>query len=341
LYVFKTWDHTIERLGKCQAALAKAIELAPDLPDVHHARGYYLEWIEKDFDQALAEYKIALQERPNDSDLLGSMGIIFLRLGETERAAEYFIRSYERDPKSLNTGIWISWSYQLQQNWTEAERWINIYIADHPDHALGHWRKVGIYILGYGDLEKARSILAEGLTQAKYSPAYYLWLIELYSRNYQQALAELASETKRPHYTYLKKGQLYDLMGEHEKAKVSYDSARVLLKKMIEKQPENAFHYAALGLVYAGLGQKDEAIRWGKKAVEMHPIRSDPYASGEAILLDMAHINIIVGDYEMAIEQIELLLSIPSEVTQWRLKLDPIYDPIRNQPRFQKLVTDK
>jgi non-specific serine/threonine protein kinase len=341
LYVFKTWDHTIERLEKCRTALTKAIELAPDLPEVHFARGYYMEWIEGDYDQALAEYETTLQDRPNDSNLLGSLGIIFLRMGEAERAVEYFIRSYERDPKSINQGLWTSWSYQLQRKWAEAERWINIYIANHPDHALGHWRKVGIYILGYGDMEKARSVLAEGLTQAKYSPAHYLWMIELYSRNYQKALAELASETRRPHYTYLKKGQLFDLMGEHEKAKANYDSASVLLKKMIEKQPENAFHYAALGLVHAGLGHKDEAIRWGKRAVELHPIRSDPYASGEEILLDMANINIIVGEYEEAIDQIETLLSIPSQVTKWRLKLDPIYDPICNIPRFQKILEEQ
>ena len=135
----------------------------------------------------------------------------------------------------------------------------------------------------------------EGLTQAKYSPTYYLWLIELYSRNYKQALVELASETRRPHYTYYKKGQLFDLMGEYEQANANYDTARVLLKEMIEKQPENAVHYSTLGLVQAGLGNKDEAIRWGKKAVEMHPIRSDPYASGEQRLLDMAHVNIMVG----------------------------------------------
>jgi tetratricopeptide (TPR) repeat protein len=109
---------------------------------------------------------------------------------------------------------------------------------------------------------------------------------------------------------------------------------------MIEKQPENAFHYSALGMAWAGLGHRDEAIKWGEKATEMHPIQTDPWSSGESILSDLAIIYIQVGEHEKAIDIIETLLSIPSQLTRWRLKLDPQYDPLRNHPRFQKLIPE-
>ncbi|UCE06600.1 MAG: protein kinase [bacterium] len=342
LYNFKTWDHTPGRLEKCKAALRKAIELAPDLPEVRAAKGYYLEWIEKDYKQALAEYEIALRNSPNNSVLFNSMGTLFLRQGKAEAATEYFIKSYERDPKSKRQAYFVGWSYLLQRKWEQAEKWIDSHISQYPEDALGYYKKIEICIYGYGDLEKARSVVEDGRKQVKkFDKTYYPWMIELYSRNYQKAFAILEAESARPHQYSIRKGQILDLMREHGKAKANYEFAISLLEKLVKESPENAFYHAALGSAHAGLGNKDEAIRWGKKALKLHPIQSDPWSSGEDILLEMAQINILVGEYEKAIDQIETLLSIPSQVTKWRLKLDPIFDPIRNHPGFQKLIAER
>ena len=341
LYNFKTWDHTPERLEKCKAALRKAIELAPDLPEVRAARGYYLEWIEKDYNQALEEYEIALKNSPNNSVLFSSMGTLFLRQGKAETATKYFIKSYDRDPKSKRQAYSVGWSYMLERKWEQAENWIDNHISQYPEDALGYYKKIEICIFGYGDLEKARSILKDGQSHVKqFEKTYYPWMIELYLRNYQKALTILEADSIRPQAYAVLKGQVLGFMEQHEQARATYEYAKSLLEKLIIESPDNAFHHIRLGLVFAGLGNKNEAIRYGKKATDLHPIHSDPYASGEEILLDMAHINIICGEYEKAIDQIETLLSIPSQVTKWRLKLDPIYDPIRNQPKFKKLVAD-
>ena len=341
LYNFKTWDHTPERLEKCKAALRKAIELAPDLPEVRAARGYYLEWIEKDYNQALEEYEIALKNSPNNSVLFSSMGTLFLRQGKAETATEYFIKSYDRDPKSKRQAYSVGWSYMLERKWEQAENWIDNHISQYPEDALGYYKKIEICIFGYGDLEKARSILKDGQSHVKqFEKTYYPWMIELYLRNYQKALTILEVDSIRPQAYAVLKGQVLGFMEQHEQARATYEYAKSLLEKLIIESPDNAFHHIRLGLVFAGLGNENEAIRYGKKATDLHPIHSDPYASGEEILLDMAHINIICGEYEKAIDQIETLLSIPSQVTKWRLKLDPIYDPIRNQPKFKKLVAD-
>jgi len=134
------------------------------------------------------------------------------------------------------------------------------------------------------------------------------------------------------------KGQVLDFMKHHDKARVEFEYAKSLLEKLVLEYPDNAFYHVWLGLAYAGLGNKSEAIRCGKTATDLHPIRSDPWGSGEKILFEMIQINILVGEYEKAIEQIETLLSFPSPVTKWILKLDPVFDLIRGHPGFQNLI---
>jgi adenylate cyclase len=127
-------------------------------------------------------------------------------------------------------------------------------------------------------------------------------------------------------------------MGEKANAKVTYDSARLALEEMVQESPENPFHHASLGQAYAGLGNREKALEYGIRAVEMHPIQTDPYSSGENLLLMLAQIHIVLGDFDEALDHLETLLSIPSQVTPWRLKLDPMYDPIRDHPRFEKFI---
>ena len=341
LYVPKTWDHTPEQLEKCNSALERAMELAPDLPEVHEAKGYYAEWIAKDFDKALWEYEIALRSRPNNSEILSSIGRIFLSQGKAEKATEYFLSSYERDPMVKNHSYMIGWASMLQRKWEEAETWLDRHISSDPEYPLGYYKKIEIAIFGYGDLDKASTIMEEVVKTANnVDQVYYPAMIELFSRNYRKALTIRIASTWRPHYNEISLGHLYNLLGEAEKAKAHYRTAVTLLEEMIEKQPENAFHYSALGMAWAGLGHRDEAIKWGEKATEMHPLQTDPWSSGESILSDLAIIYIQVGEHEKAIDIIETLLSIPSQLTRWRLKLDPQYDPLRNHPRFQKLIPE-
>jgi TolB-like protein len=337
LYIPKTWDHTRERLEKCKAALNKVIELDPENPEVHFAKGYYFEWIDQNFRDALNEYNLAIKDLSNNTALLNSIGTILLRQGKASESTEFFIKSYETDP--IEEGYMVSWSFILQREWTEAEKWIDIYLSTHPESSLGYYKKAEINIYGYGRLEKAREVLEDGKNHINnFYQDYYIRLIETYSRNFHKALEILKRDTWRPHYNYVYRGQILDLMGNHNLAVVCYDSARIMLEKLIIESPENAFHHASLGLAYAGLGEKEEAIQCGKKAVELHPIHSDPYSSGEEILLEYAIINIAVGNFDEAIDYIETLLSIPGQLTIWRLKLDPLFDPIRSFERFRKIV---
>jgi TolB-like protein/Flp pilus assembly protein TadD len=322
LYVPKTWDHTSERLEKCKTNLAKAMELDASHPEVRLAKGYYYDWIDKDFDQALKEYNMALKEMPNNSELLGSMGTLLLSQGKPEEATEYFKRSYKSDPKSLNQAYWISWSYILQRNWTKALEWIDIAITSHPESALFYYKKTEILLNGMGDLETARKVLEEGLRNCtNINTAYYNRIIESYSRNFQKALKMAESDTWSPHYNYIKKGHILDWMGDHINAMENYDSSRIMLEVLVEESPENELYNVSLGQAHARLGNPDKALFYGRKAVDLHPIRSDPYSTGENILLYYAQIKIAVGEYEEAIDHLETLLRNHSK---FLILVDPV-----------------
>jgi non-specific serine/threonine protein kinase len=342
LYVFKTWDHTDARLEKCRSALRRAIELAPDLPEVHEARGHYLEWIEKDYEEALNEYEIALENSPNNSIVFSSMGRLFLCQGQAEMATEYFMKSYELNPRSGGQSHLVSWSCMVRRDWVEAEKWIDIYISESPERALGYYRKIEICIYGYGDLDRAQTVFDEGNMRVKnFDRTYYPWMIALYSRDYQEAFRILEADSTKPHIYSMLKGQVQDYMNDREGAVAHYESARSILEKKIDESPENAFLYSWLGLVHAGLGNKAEALRYSEQAVELHPIRTDPWSSGEDILMEKSQIHIITGEHEQGLDHLETLLTIPSQLTRFRLKLDPIYDPVRGHPRFKELVNSR
>ncbi len=127
------------------------------------------------------------------------------------------------------------------------------------------------------------------------------------------------------------------LRGESELAHASYDSARAILERELDARPDDDRIHSALGIAYAGLGRKDEAIREGKRGVELYPVSKDAMI-GPFRVADLAEIYTMVGEYDAALDEIEYLLSIPSEMSVPLLRLDPIWDPLRDHPRFQDLL---
>jgi hypothetical protein len=129
-------------------------------------------------------------------------------------------------------------------------------------------------------------------------------------------------------------------MNESHFEREHYDSARALLEIRIEESAEDSRLHSALGIADAGLGRKGDAIREGKLAVELLPISKEAYR-GAYRAIDLAQIYTMVGEKEAAIDELEHLLSIPSPLSVPLLRLDPIWDPLRDHPRFQQLVAQE
>jgi tetratricopeptide (TPR) repeat protein len=130
---------------------------------------------------------------------------------------------------------------------------------------------------------------------------------------------------------------VYYYMNDRDRAHACFDSARVILEKQLKERPDDHRIHSSLGVVYAGLGRKEDAIREGKLGVELFPVKKDAYI-GPARVEDLALVYLMVGEYDAALDQIEYLLSIPSWISVSLLRLDPRYDPLRKLPRFQKLL---
>jgi TolB-like protein/Tfp pilus assembly protein PilF len=335
LYSVLGWDHTPERLEKARIALEKARELSPDLPEIHYALAEYAQSF-YDYDRALKEYELALEIQPNNSEIIWGAGYIFARHGKWDQAKKYLLRAHDLDPQSELICHHLSALYGFLRNWAEAERWANLTISIGPDEVYGYDQKAWVKIGGYGDLSKAREVIEEGEVNTNERFDYRKWMIELYSRNYSESLPTFLNGTSA--LAYYGKGYTYSLLGEEAKAAASYDSARVQYEELVQGAPDNALYHRMLGGVYAGLGRKEEAIRAGEKAVELAPVSKDAYIDGPDALIGLANTYILVGEYDQALDKLEYLLSIPSNLSIWRLKLSPIYEPLRELPRFQALL---
>jgi tetratricopeptide (TPR) repeat protein len=168
--------------------------------------------------------------------------------------------------------------------------------------------------------------------------------VELLSRNYQKALDELARASvvfDEGQWWFIPKDQLiaytYQLMGDPARALPLYESALSLLEKELKERPKDDRVHSSLGMVHAGLGRKEEAVREGRLGVELIPVSKNAVV-GPFRVEDLAFIYVLVGEQDAALDQIEYLLSIPSWFSVPLLRLDPRWDPLREHPRFKELL---
>ncbi|GAI49327.1 unnamed protein product, partial [marine sediment metagenome] len=199
-----------------------------------------------------------------------------------------------------------------------------------------------------GNMKEALTLL-EKLPQHQLTD--YMWLtLGMLGRNYQEVLDRLASLSydsfEAQHFYFHKDltfAAVYHAMKEWSLMKARAESASIALEKAIRENPGDPRFHAALGLAYAYLGRKAEAVQEGNQAVELHPVSKDA-AFGPCYTLNLARIYTVIGEYEEAIDQLEYLLSIPSAEFLWQsvsiplLRLDPQWDLLREHPKFQRLL---
>ncbi len=343
------YDHTKERVARAKTAVDEAFKLDPGLPDVHQSYGYYYYWCYLDYDNALKEFALAQKDRPNDSRLLLGIGAVQRRQGKMDLAAASMTRATELDPRSTELASNTSQTYRLLRNYTEAEHYVNQSIALAPDLGAGYFDKAFTLLISSGDTRKVRDVLQQGLAITGVGETEgIIWIrciVEIFDRNYKEALAVVSStpEDYGDQYQFVPRvqllAQIYGLMKRPDLERVYYDSARIVEEKKIQQQPDDARFHSALGIAYAGLGRKDAAIREGKRGVELLPIGKEAWR-GAYRVRDLATIYIMVGEPREAIKLLQQLLAMPSDISVALLRIDPTYDPLRNDPEFQQLLQE-
>ncbi|MCZ6594736.1 MAG: tetratricopeptide repeat protein, partial [Bacteroidetes bacterium] len=344
LYSALAWDHTQARKELAKGALDKALALDPDHPMVHFAKGVYQTDCLKDYNSALREYEIAFKGEPNNGEIGEYLGTLYMKLGNWKKAEETLLKAYELNPLGLNIAWRVGSFYKIQRQFDKAEHYYNLAIQSNPEQRHFYRGKAYNYLYGFGDIKKARSLLKnaetiilnpEGLLRAQFRT-------EIFARDFSKALRYAKEEKKRiPLPRTFRVGRAYYYQGEEKLAQEEFKSLRVYYEnKVLEEGPDKALFQDNLGLIYAYLGLKDKAIEEGKKGTDLLPVSKD-HIVGTYLVEDLAIIYILTGKLELALDKLEYLLSIPGYLTIWTLRLDPAYDPLRDNPRFQKLINKK
>lgn len=338
-------------LPKAREAAYKALELAPDMPYARVALGRYYYQGCLDYKNALKHFTIPLRRHPNHRWALKWAAMAQRRMGSFDKALDNLRRAAELDPLNPAFVGDIALTFLLQRKYEDAERYCDQAISLAPDWHVPYYVKACLYQWWQGDTEKARKAIDDGLLHNKDLTSgmgifQMLFDADLYDRAYEKALKKLKERsTDLEHNAYfipnaLWQAEVYGYMGNKEQEREYYERAVALLEEKVKENPGDDRYHSSLGKAYAGLGNEKKALDHGRRGVARLPVTRDA-STGPLRLDDLARIYVMVGKNSEAIDIIEDLLNRDCHLSQARLRLDPVWDPLRKEPRFQRLLSTR
>jgi len=344
---FDGWDRTPARLALAEAAIEAAFRLRPDAGEVHLARAWNLYWGYRDYDAALAEVEVARQTLPNDARLFDLKGYIERRQGRWEESTQNLERALDLDPRNFNLLRQMAILYDDLRRYADQQAVLDRALALRPDDLEVKVDRANVEIDWKANTWPVHQLIDE--IQAKDPAALpgvadYWLLCALAERdpvaaaNALAALGDNSVGTEKVKYgPRLMEGLIARMAKDDAKARAAFTAARAEQEKLVRANPDDAGALCILGLIDAGLGRKEEALREGWRAVELLPVEKDA-RSGPAMIVCLARIAAWVGDNDLACEQLVRASRLPSSVSYGDLKLMPWWDPLRGDPRFEKIV---
>jgi TolB-like protein/Tfp pilus assembly protein PilF len=351
LYFFG-YDHTAARLALAEAALEAASRLRPDAGETHLARAQNLYWAYDDYDGALAELEVARQSLPNDARIFGLTGLIQRRQGRWEESTRNFERTVELNPRDIDTLVLsLSANYLFFRRYTEAKPWAARVLAFEPNNSF---TKVWLAYIDFDWKADTRPLHRTIDSIRATNPAAvpiigHFWIIcALAERDAAAAKDALIAFGEEPisfdpgnllFNRPFAEGVIARMTKDEKKARSAFTAARAEQEKIVQAQPNYGPALCVLGLIDAGLGRKEEALREGRRAVELLPVEKDSM-NGANMVKYFAMIAAWVGDKDLAFKQLASIIRRPSSPSYGELKLLPFWDPLRGDPRFEKIVEE-
>jgi TolB-like protein/Tfp pilus assembly protein PilF len=343
------------QLEEVKSNIDRALTIDPNSPEAYLALGMFYYWGQRDFDSALRELDRAVELQPSNSDSLTFLGAIYRRRGEWRRSLAEFKRALELDPRDSSIPTEIGNSYLCLRRWSDAERAFTRALALDPHNINAGYHFAQTYTNSTGDIRRARqawegipeqlanSGLREIVISEMIGESVYLDVLE---RNFPEALKAWETVPTNTFQARLRRLEarvgIQLLAGQKAAAKSECEEARVLLEAQLAKRlPEDRTSASELAWIYVCLGRNADALRLAREAVEAEPIEKDSFV-GTDFLVGLAQIEAHSGESEEALKLLRQLLIIPAGefVSVARLKIDPVWDPIRNHPGFQKLLSE-
>jgi TolB-like protein/Tfp pilus assembly protein PilF len=341
------------RRARGRAQAEEALRLAPTLGEAHMAVGLYLYWSEKKYDAALKEFEIAAATLPNNAEIPGYVAGIYRRQGRWREAEAGFARAQALDPRNRSV-TFLAANHQLfMRQWDAAVAGYKRAVGLGPDNALPLLGLAYVEVSRNADPAAAKRIL-DRLPAASTRDSIAItarWDVAMLERDYEAAeriLTELPPDdahlTGAPKALY--QGSTALAGGDLESADRYLSEATAELEKRLRNDPDVSFRHGDLGLVYAYRQMKEEAIREGRRAIELEPETNNAF-HGATTAANLALIYALLGESDQAIALLERLLTIPGplqglnfqkNVTLGDLRLRWEWDKLRDHPRFQKIV---
>ena len=346
IYFFGS-DHTPTRLALAHTAIQAALRLRPGSGEAHFALAEHLYRGYRDFERALAELTVARHTLPNDPLVFELTGFITRRQGRWEESTTDLKRALELDPRNLFFLQQLSFTYESQRRYREFAAVLDRALKLAPSDPDTRWVRASIDLAERAEPGPAHAtidaVVNEDPSAAKTIAArwFYVARCERDNSEISRALAVLPSEGisegsiwwPRAYYEAVAARARGDATG----ARAAFTAARTEVEKTMRGQSDYAQGITALGLIDAGLGRKDDAIREGTRAVALVPVSKDAI-DGVDMILNLAVIYTWTGEKDLALKQLAEAAQLPSTLNYGWLRLHPDWDPLRGDPRFEKIV---
>jgi TolB-like protein/tRNA A-37 threonylcarbamoyl transferase component Bud32/Tfp pilus assembly protein PilF len=346
---FAGYDHTPARLALAEAAIQTAFRLRPNAGEAHLARALNLYWGYLDYDGALAELEIVRETQPHNPRVFEWRGTIERRQGRWEESIGDMERAIELDPRNTELLQQTALSYEFLRRYADQKLMLDRVLAILPNDAATKAARALIDLNWQGDTSTLHKTIAsiEAADSAAMPKIADAWLICALTEHDADAAknAVIAFGENRPHLTgdnvpltrLFLEGVIARMTKDDTKALSAFTAARAEQEKVVQTQPTYGPAVCVLGLIDAGLGRKEEALREGRRAIELLPVEKDAI-NGPAMIKYLAMIAAWVGDKDLACEQLTIAIRYPNSPSYGQLKLLALWDPLRGDPCFEKIV---
>jgi serine/threonine protein kinase len=347
LLYFFGFDRTPARLALAESAIQAAFRLRPESGEAHLARAENLYRGHVDYDGALAELEVARQSLPNDPMVFELKGYIERRRGKQQEALQSLEHAIDLDPRNFFTLQQIAASYDLLQRYADEAAMLERALTIKPDDLDTKVQRAWVELdwkansrplhqmvdsIRVANLDAVPGIADAWLTSALAERDATAARTAL-SASGENPLSDDVIQFNRPFV----EGVIARMTNDSDNARVAFTAARAAQEKMVQAQPDYGPPLCVLGLIDAALGRKEEALREGRRAVELLSVEKDAI-NGPRMIAYLAMIAAWVGDKDLACEQLAIAIHPPAPISYGQLKLLPFWDPLRGDPRFEKIV---
>jgi TolB-like protein/class 3 adenylate cyclase/Flp pilus assembly protein TadD len=356
--MFRRWflsSVTDAELPEVKSMAEQALALAPNLAEAHIALGEFYYYGQRQYDQALSEFQRAVQLQPNNVRALANCAYIHRRQGQLELALSELAKCTQQNPRDDTLAAQIGATYSGLRRWKEATQFLERSLALNPNSVIGMRLLVFNCLNATGDIKEARRILASfppnppltgnflsGSVSNVIGARAYLSVVE---RDFAAAMKVWENEITDPagnRERLCARVAIHVLAGDAAGGQAEAEKSRVLVEARLRERPEDTSPLTQLSWIYLALKRNADALKVARQAASLFPPEKDA-TQGAAYATGLAEVEARTGETSEAVKSLRWLLSgrIGGFVSIARLKIDPVWDPIRNDPGFQQLLAGK